>query len=211
MCKDTVQYAIKLTNEIRKHSPNAKIQWYITWAGAIGDNMNCKKNNEHVCTFNGMQNAISKTYESLACMTKPAQLAPVGEAFREFRKLYHNEFFDLYKGWFEPGDCYIPKSGLPKCHGTDKWDHHASNKGSYLSACVHFSTLFGIPCKGNTFRGDPKRECRINNEETANCQIDVDTATKLQIAADNVVQRGGWKYIEDSSQCTNQFENECKL
>ena len=110
---------------------------------------NYKKN---VSFLLGMQNAITKTYESLACMTKPAQLAPVGEAFREFRKLYHNEFFDLYKGWFEPGDCYIPKSGLPKCHGTDKWDHHASNKGSYLSACVHFSTLFGIPCKGNTFR-----------------------------------------------------------
>ena len=58
-------------------------------------------------------------------------------------------------------------------------------------------------------RGDPKRECRINNEKTANCQIDVDTATKLQTAADNVVQHGGWKHIEDSSQCANQFENEC--
>lgn len=179
MCRDTFQYALILTNEIRKYSPNAKIQWYVTWARAIGDNKNCK-DNKQVCTFNGrylcvakepklkvnngkciltifflfllgMQNAITTTYESLACMTRPSQLAPVGEAFREFRKLYQNEFFDLYKGWFEPGDCYEPKSG-PKCHGTDEWDHHASNMGSYLSACVHFSTLFGVPCKGNTFR-----------------------------------------------------------
>ena len=58
-------------------------------------------------------------------------------------------------------------------------------------------------------RGDPKRECRINNEKTANCQIDVDTTLKLQTAADNVVQQGGWKYIEDASHCTNHFENEC--
>ena len=63
----------------------------------------------------------------------------------------NTSIYDLYKGWFEPGDCYEPKSG-PKCHGTDEWDHHASNMGSYLSACVHFSTLFGVPCKGNAFR-----------------------------------------------------------
>ena len=81
-----------------------------------------------------MQDAITKTYSTYGCMFKPGQVAPVGEAFREFQRIAGEEFFTLYN-----------TNGVS--------DHHASLKGSYVSACVHFSTLYGEPCTGNHFHG----------------------------------------------------------
>ena len=42
-----------------------------------------------------MQDAITKTYSAYGCMFKPGQVAPVGEAFREFQRMTGDEFFTL--------------------------------------------------------------------------------------------------------------------
>ena len=96
---------------------------------------------------------------------QPGQVAPVGEAFREFKAIYDDEFFTLYN-----------TNGVS--------DHHAALKGSYLSACVHFSTLFHDSSTGNSYHGN------LNNQ----------VAKKLQDVADKVVNRGGWEY-PTSSDC----------
>ena len=60
-----------------------------------------------------MQDAITKTYSAYGCMFKPGQVAPVGEAFREFKNHFGDEFFTLYQ---------YPKQ-----------DHHASLKGKIMN------------------------------------------------------------------------------
>ena len=103
--------------------------------------------------------------KSSEILLQPGQVAPVGEAFREFKAIYDDEFFTLYN-----------TNGVS--------DHHAAPKGSYLSACVHFSTLFHDSSSGNSYHGN------LNNQ----------VAKKLQDVADKVVNRGGWEY-PTSSDC----------
>ena len=113
----------------------------------------------------GMQDAITETYSAYGCMFKPGQVAPVGEAFREFQRMAGDEFFTLYN-----------TNGVS--------DHHASLKGSYVSACVHFSTLYGEPCTGNHFHGG------LTNQ---------DHVHQLQVAADTAVAQGSWNFPASSS------------
>ena len=56
--------------------------------------------------------------------------------------------------------------------------------GSYLSACVHFSTLFGEPCTGNLFHDE------LTNQ---------DLVHQLQMAADSAISQGSWNFPESSS------------
>ena len=62
---------------------------------------------------------------SFACMNKPSNAAPVGEAFRHIRLTHGEEvFYELYKDY-----------------GGDK---HPSLIGSYISALTHYMTLYNI-------------------------------------------------------------------
>ncbi len=113
-----------------------------------------------------MQDCITETYTTYGCMFKSGQVAPVGEAFRLYKELYGEEEF----------------STLYKTNGVS--DHHASLKGSYLSACVHFTTLFqGAQCSGNTYEAG----------------LDSDVAKNLQEAGDLTVQAGAWTFPNDSA------------
>ena len=51
-----------------------------------------------------------------------------------------------------------------------------------MAACVHFSTMFGKPCLGNSYTAE----------------LDQETAKGLQMVADEVVFQEGWKYNSDS-------------
>ena len=112
----------------------------------------------------GMQDAITETYSAYGCMLKPGQVAPVGEAFREFKRMYGDEYLTLYN-----------TNGV--------YDHHASISGSYLSACVHFSTLFGEPCTGNSYR----RSWRAGKDNGKTYKITDENTKKLQETADKIV------------------------
>ena len=112
----------------------------------------------------GMQDALTNTYSTFACENKPGQVAAVGEGFRIFKNLYEDEFSTLYTG-----------------DGS-----HPSLKGSYLAACIHFSTLFGHPCLGNSYIAG----------------LDMETANILQNVADEAVAQSNWNY---------GAENDCNL
>ena len=56
--------------------------------------------------------------------------------------------------------------------------------GSYISACVHFSTLYGEPCTGNSFHAG------LTND---------DHVYKLQVAADTTISKGSWNFPASSS------------
>ena len=75
-------YAQQLSAEIHKFNPQAKIQWYLTWGRPNGDDDRCDEIPQ-VCTYEGMQDAVTNTYSTYGCMFNPGQVAPSGEAFRK--------------------------------------------------------------------------------------------------------------------------------
>ena len=77
-----------------------------------------------------MQDGLTDTYTTYACGFKPSTIAPVGEAYRILKNEYPDEFGLLYK---------------------PDGSHPSSDLGRYLGACVHYSTLFGKPCLGNSY------------------------------------------------------------
>ena len=130
-----------------------------------------------------MQDAVTSTYSTYGCMFNPGQVAPAGEAFRNplvvvgtigqyvnNSSLHHNREVKILYGEEVFQSLYVPG------------DHHPTLKGSYLSACAHYSTLFGRPCEGNGY----------------DAGLDAATALEMQIAADTVVSRGGWSYPADT-------------
>ena len=105
----------------------------------------------------------------MACSLKPCRVAPVGLAFAEYKKDYGAEdFMKLHKQDTE-----------------DKEDHHSSNKGSYLAACVHYSMIFGEPCTGNSYRRKWRR--RVNDKTFRTYKITDENTKKLQETADKIV------------------------
>jgi len=76
-------------------------------------------------TFHQMQDMITTSYSAFARASKPASVAPVGEAFRDF------------------GDT---RQSLYASDGS-----HPSPQGSYLAACTMLETIWGISCVGNSF------------------------------------------------------------
>ena len=61
--------------------------------------------------------------------------------------------------------------------------HPSSDLGRYLGACVHYSTLFGKPCLGNSYLNG------LSNEN----------ATNIQMVADAAISESNWNYNEDTN------------
>ena len=51
-CEHSYPFAKHLSEEVRKYSPNAKIQWYLTWGRPYGDEDRCN-DIPQVCTYEG--------------------------------------------------------------------------------------------------------------------------------------------------------------
>jgi len=169
VCRDTVAPLDKLVNEIKQSSPNATIQFYNTWGRPFGEETLCP-DYPQFCTYQSMQDALTTSYSTFACMNLPSRLAPVGEAFRKMEELYGVD------------------ARLSLYNTNGKSDHHASVKGSYLSACLHYLSLFGPDATvvGNTEHGG------LSDED----------AKLIQELAELVWNKGeGWQYPKDSD-CT---------
>jgi len=123
ICTDTMPYLHQLEEHIRARSPQAHLQFYLTWGRAFGLSSQCSTYPEF-CDYSSMQDQLTSSYTTFACMTKPAKVAPVGEAFRLMKELYGDEeFYKLYN-----------TGGVS--------DHHPSLGGSYLSGLIHYLALF---------------------------------------------------------------------
>jgi len=169
VCRDTVPPLDTLVKMIKESSPNATIQFYNTWGRPFGDEENCP-DYPQFCTYESMQDALTTSYSTFACMNLPSRLAPVGEGFRKMEELYGVD----------------ARLSLYNTNGES--DHHASVKGSYLSACLHYLAIFGPDAHviGNTEQGG------LNNED----------AKLIQELAEDVWNKGSeWEYPIDSD-CT---------
>lgn len=137
VCRDSYPYVKNLVAEVKKGSPDALIQFYLTW-GRPDDyqDPNCVDNggtNPLLCDFETMQNVVTANYRKYACMFKPSQVAPVGEAFRTAKETYGYDYW---------ADLYVPG------------DYHSSPEGTYLAAAAHFSQLWNTDAVSNPFVGD---------------------------------------------------------
>jgi len=123
VCRDTVTFLDKLVAKIKESSPSGRLQFYQTWGRPFGLASECP-NLPQFCEYATMQDALTASYSTFACMNLPARVAPVGEAFRQVRNTQGDEvFFSLYN-----------TGGVS--------DHHPSLAGSYLSGLLHFLALF---------------------------------------------------------------------
>ena len=113
---DVYPYAKRLCDTIRFHNPCATPLFYMTWGRENGDASNCD-NYPPICTFEGMQERLTASYTEMADNNDYAAVAPVGEAWKALRE--SNPEINLYSG-----------------DGS-----HPSIHGSYLAACVFYTSI----------------------------------------------------------------------
>lgn len=109
-------HAITLNNLIKNNYSCTETVFFMTWGRKNGDASFCGQH-PPVCTYAGMQQELRNSYLSMAT-TNSATVAPVGVAWKMMRDSFPS--IDLYAG-----------------DGS-----HPSIYGSYLAACVFYTTLF---------------------------------------------------------------------
>jgi hypothetical protein len=143
----TYPYAKKLDSLIQVYNPCAETVFYMTWGRKNGDASNCASY-PVICTYEGMQQRLRESYLEMT-QDNQATCAPVGVAWRTFRNLYPAT--ELYQ--------------------TD--ESHPLEEGTYLAACVFYSTIFRKSCQGAQYMGTG-----ITNSDGFNLQT-VASATVL--------------------------------
>ena len=118
------------------------MQWYLTWGRPNGDDERCDEIPQ-VCTYEGMQDAVTETYSTYGCMFNPGQVSPAGEAFREFSFLLclnklENVFYNINisrKKGLAKVDIFCLNREVKKLYGEDEFqslyvpgDHHPTLK-----------------------------------------------------------------------------------
>lgn len=109
-------YAESLSNTIRTNNECSQPLFYMTWGRENGDANNCPFA-PWVCTYEGMDDAISDTYIYMADQND-AQVAPAGAVWRYLRT--NHPTIDLYTG-----------------DGS-----HPSLAGSYAAACAFYTMIY---------------------------------------------------------------------
>ncbi|MEO8589002.1 MAG: DUF4886 domain-containing protein [Flavobacteriales bacterium] len=99
--------------------------FFMTWGWEYGDPYNCLFF-PSMCTYEGMQQNLRESYLELA-VNNDGYAAPVGVAWQRVRQDH-------------------PEIDLYQADG-----HHPTMEGSYLAACVFYSTLFNASCVGASF------------------------------------------------------------
>ncbi len=120
-----VPHSITLNNLIKANNPCTETVFYMTWGRKNGDASYCGQH-PPVCTYNGMQQELRNTYMFMADTTQ-ATISPVGVAWKNLRDSF--PLIELYAGD----------------------ESHPNINGSYLAACVFYSTLYQKSSVGCTY------------------------------------------------------------
>jgi len=118
-----VPETVVLGNAIKATNPCTVPLFYQTWGKRDGDSQNCG-NHDLFCSYEGIQDQLTQSYNTYAYVNQPAKVAPVGEAWRTYSN--RNSLF--------AGD-----------------GSHASSKGWFLAACVMFEQIWGVPASASTY------------------------------------------------------------
>ena len=118
-----VPETVVLANAIKATNPCTVPLFYQTWGKRDGDSQNCG-NHDLFCSYEGIQDQLTQSYNTYAYVNQPAKVAPVGEAWRT----------------------YSDRNSLFAADGS-----HASSKGWFLAACVMFEQIWGVPASASTY------------------------------------------------------------
>ena len=148
--REVLDNAEKIVNAIRSTNPDSEVMFYMTMARKDGDKINAEATQLYeLGSYDGMQRRINNTYLTLAWKNS-ALVAPVGVVWQYMMTNYSE----------------IPLYTDPV---------HPNINGSYLAACVLFSTLHQHPCQGSVVPDN----------------IKVSTAQLIQQVSDEIVLRAG--------------------
>jgi len=158
----TFPYAKKLVDSVRKYNPCARILLYMTWGYKNGN-----KKWKPIASYDSMQLRIERQYLIFADKLNTG-VSPVGMVWKEVREsvpelnLYHEDRF------------------------------HPILSGSYLSACTHFTTIFG--------------ESPYKN--TASVEMNAFDREVIEIAATKIVLNNlaRWRYLPAQSLLETGFD-----
>lgn len=117
--------AKKLADSVRIEHPCAEVLYFMTWGRKNSDADNCPTYSPS-CSYAGMQGRLRESYLMFADSFNAA-CAPVGVAWKTFRNNY--PLVELY----------------------DMDESHPSINGSYLAACVFYSSIFQKAVSGATY------------------------------------------------------------
>jgi hypothetical protein len=123
--QEVYPFARALDSLIHVSNPCAKTVFFMTWGRKYGDQSNCPFY-PVICTYEGMQQRLRESYVQIADDNR-ALVAPVGMAWRAC--WYADSTLNLWSSDFS----------------------HPSLDGTYLAACVFYTTLFGQSPVGNTY------------------------------------------------------------
>lgn len=151
----TLPYAVQLADSAKSIQPCSQVNFFMTWGRQNGD-----PQWDSINTFDKMNQRLRDAYLRIADSTNAA-VSPVGVAWKFVRDNYPN--INLYQ---QDGS-------------------HPSLEGSYLAACVFYTSLFHQPTIGSTY----------------NPGIDPSSAIVLQQVASAVVLDSlpTWKLIHTDS------------
>lgn len=122
---DVYPYAKQLNDSIKSNYSCTETVFYMTWGRKNGDASNCMSY-PPVCTYNGMQQRLRESYLEMGD-SNLATVAPVGVAWKNMRDS------------FPSVNLYSVDESHPNLHG------------SYLAACVFYSTLYQKSSIGASF------------------------------------------------------------
>ncbi|HBN05813.1 MAG TPA: hypothetical protein DD434_08520 [Bacteroidales bacterium] len=137
-------YAQKLDSLFKAYNPNGKVIFFMTWGYRYGDATNCPFY-PPFCTYSSMSQELYNNYRQMS-LDFQSSVAPIGAAWSYSINLDSN---------------YV-------LHSPD--NSHPSYDGSYLAACVLYSSIF-----------------KENVNSSFNYQLDTQTAQRYQQIANEIV------------------------
>ncbi len=125
VCVDVYPFAQMLDSMILTNDSCTETVFYMTWGRQNGDASNCASY-PPVCTYDGMQQRLKESYVQMS-VDNHASVSPVGVAWKHVRDNYPS--INLYQAD----------------------ESHPSVYGTYLAACVFYSSFFHKSSVGSSF------------------------------------------------------------
>jgi hypothetical protein len=123
--QQTYPYAQSLVDSILANDSCSEPMFFMTWGRKNGDAIN-GVNYPAISTYQGMQSRLRNSYLEMG-FDNNSSVSPVGMAWK--KSIEQNPEFELYSGD----------------------ESHPNLAGSYLSACVFYSSIFKKSCVGSDF------------------------------------------------------------
>ncbi len=177
----TYPYAKQLNDSIKAANPCSEVMFYMTWGRKNGDASNCGSY-PPVCSYTGMQARLRESYMMFKDSFM-ATCAPVGVTWKKHVALYPSV------------DLYQPDESHPSMHG------------SYLAACVFYSSIFKKSSAGASYPS-PVTVAEASNIQTLSSTTVLDSVAVWNLGSHKPTAEFTYTYLGNNSyQFTNVSQN----